>query len=71
MGLGLFIAKTLLERSGAEISFANGSEPGQPSDNFEIRSGAIVQARWPRERLGALGNAERLPLGENIQFDPT
>ena len=71
MGLGLFIAKTLLERSGAEISFANGSEPGQESDDFDIRSGAIVQARWSRERLGALSNAERLPLGENIQFDPT
>ncbi len=71
MGLGLFIAKTLLERSGAEISFANGSEPGQTSDNFDIRSGAIVQARWPRGKLGALGPAERLPLGENIQFDPT
>jgi len=27
MGLGLFIAKTLLERSGAELSFANGSDP--------------------------------------------
>ncbi|MFQ5622629.1 MAG: sensor histidine kinase RegB [Paracoccaceae bacterium] len=26
MGLGLFIAKTLLERSGAELTFANGSE---------------------------------------------
>ena len=27
LGLGLFIAKTLLERSGAELSFANGSDP--------------------------------------------
>jgi two-component system, sensor histidine kinase RegB len=27
MGLGLFIAKTLLERSGAELSFANASDP--------------------------------------------
>ena len=26
MGLGLFIAKTLLERSGAELSFANGTD---------------------------------------------
>ena len=28
LGLGLFIAKTLLERTGAEVTFVNGSEPG-------------------------------------------
>jgi two-component system sensor histidine kinase RegB len=40
MGLGLFIAKTLLERSGAQVSFANGA-----------RLGAVVTARWPRTRV--------------------
>jgi two-component system sensor histidine kinase RegB len=40
MGLGVFIAKTLLERSGAEVIFANGP-----------RRGAIVTARWPRSRV--------------------
>jgi two-component system sensor histidine kinase RegB len=40
MGLGLFIAKTLLERSGARVTFGN--EPG---------GGALVTARWPRSRL--------------------
>ena len=40
MGLGVFIAKTLLERSGAEVAFANGP-----------RRGAIVTARWPRSRI--------------------
>ena len=40
MGLGFFIAKTLLERSGARVSFANGA-----------RGGAIVTARWPRSGL--------------------
>jgi signal transduction histidine kinase len=29
MGLGLFIAKTLLERTGARVSFANGGGGGQ------------------------------------------
>ncbi len=39
LGLGLFIAKTLLERSGASIVFSNSSGPGE---------GALVQIRWPR-----------------------
>lgn len=50
MGLGLFIAKTLLERSGARLQFANGGP------------GAMVRVRWPLDRLRADGRA---PLGEN------
>ncbi len=42
LGLGLFIAKTLLERSGAAIAFSNASDPGQ---------GAMVRIEWPRERF--------------------
>lgn len=49
MGLGLFIAKTLLERTGARLDFANGG-------------GAIVVIRWPASRIIAEpGRA----LGEN------
>ncbi len=43
LGLGLFIAKTLLERSGAQISFHNRPEPGQ--------SGAEITIVWPRQAL--------------------
>ncbi len=39
LGLGLFIAKTLLERSGATVTFSN-----QPSN----QKGATVQVSWPR-----------------------
>lgn len=39
LGLGLFIAKTLLERSGATLDFRNSSGLGE---------GAIVQISWPR-----------------------
>lgn len=39
LGLGLFIAKTLLERSGAQLSFENGG-PDRP--------GARVSVEWPR-----------------------
>jgi len=40
LGLGLFIAKTLLERSGATLSFRNSNTPGE---------GAQVEVVWPRE----------------------
>jgi two-component system, sensor histidine kinase RegB len=40
LGLGVFIAKTLLERSGAALSFANRAAPGH---------GATVRVRWRRE----------------------
>ncbi|GGA57707.1 ATPase [Nitratireductor aestuarii] len=42
LGLGLFIAKTLLERSGATLDFANAGVAGK---------GAKVTIRWPRERF--------------------
>jgi two-component system, sensor histidine kinase RegB len=44
MGLGFFIAKTLLERSGASIRVANRTLP---------ETGAMVEIAWPRERLEA------------------
>lgn len=44
MGLGFFIAKTLLERTGATVDFRNGR-----------RGGAVVSARWPRPALEAPG----------------
>jgi two-component system sensor histidine kinase RegB len=42
LGLGLFIAKTLLERSGATVETFNVSPP---------RTGAIVKVTWPRAAL--------------------
>ncbi|MEK6215645.1 MAG: ATP-binding protein, partial [Boseongicola sp.] len=66
MGLGLFIAKTLLERSGAEMSFANGRDPVRATSNGAPRVGAIVEAEWVREKMGATADADRLPLGENV-----
>lgn len=65
MGLGLFIAKTLLERSGAEISFANGRVALGPKTSPGDPIGAIVECRWPRARLTSGRDEERRPLGEN------
>ena len=42
MGLGFFIAKTLLERTGSVVAFHNGK-----------RGGAIIAARWPRQAIEA------------------
>lgn len=53
MGLGLFIAKTLLERTGAELSFANGQDPFLAAGEHPDRCGAIVEVTWPRNRIDA------------------
>lgn len=65
MGLGLFIAKTLLERSGAEMTFANASEAGGSAGQ---RSGAVVEARWRREIFASADDADRAALGDNRPF---
>lgn len=65
MGLGLFIAKTLLERSGAELSFANGRDPFDPASRKGERAGAVVEARWRRETITEDEISDRAALGEN------
>ena len=67
MGLGLFIAKTLLERTGAELSFANASDAFQTASERAEKCGAIVALRWPRELLAAESN---FVAGDNIPFRP-
>jgi two-component system, sensor histidine kinase RegB len=44
LGLGVFIARTLLERTGAKVSFTNRVFPDH---------GAVVQIGWPRARFEA------------------
>ncbi|MDX2273829.1 MAG: ActS/PrrB/RegB family redox-sensitive histidine kinase [Hyphomonadaceae bacterium] len=44
LGLGFFIAKTLLERSGAKVEVMNRTPRG---------GGAVVRARWPRLAIEA------------------
>lgn len=69
MGLGLFIAKTLLERTGAELNFANGTNPYTGHSRPGEKTGAIVEVTWPRKQNG-IEAADRTPvLGENIQFE--
>jgi two-component system sensor histidine kinase RegB len=49
LGLGVFIARTLLERTGARISFSNRVFPDH---------GAVVQIAWPRDRFEASETGE-------------
>jgi two-component system, sensor histidine kinase RegB len=42
MGLGFFIAKTLLERTGAVVEFRNAKQ-----------GGAVISSRWRRDRIEA------------------
>ena len=65
MGLGLFIAKTLLERTGAELSFANGRDVYGRLGKRTERTGAVVEVIWPREKLDARSRENFLPIGEN------
>ncbi len=65
MGLGLFIAKTLLERSGAELNFANASDPVVGRSPPGTRSGAIVEVAWPRTAISPDPADAARGLGEN------
>jgi len=47
LGLGVFIARTLLERTGAKVSFTNRVFPDH---------GAVVSVAWPRERFETTEN---------------
>ncbi|MBR9764441.1 MAG: ActS/PrrB/RegB family redox-sensitive histidine kinase [Rhodobacteraceae bacterium] len=71
MGLGLFIAKTLLERSGAELIFANGNDfdgaegwSGHPGV-----TGAIVEVTWPRSVIDARTGRHAIAPGRNQPFN--
>ncbi|WP_024516480.1 ActS/PrrB/RegB family redox-sensitive histidine kinase [Bradyrhizobium sp. Tv2a-2] len=50
LGLGVFIARTLLERTGAKVAFANRTFPDH---------GAVVSLEWPRDRFEADERGER------------
>lgn len=49
LGLGVFIARTLLERTGAKVLFTNRIFP---------EHGAVVQLTWPRQRFEAIESLE-------------
>lgn len=58
MGLGFFIAKTFLERSGARLLLHNRTPP---------ETGAVVRVTWPRAVYGG-GSGNGDPAGEAAEF---
>lgn len=58
MGLGLFIAKTLLERSGASLRFANGPDE-------QVPPGAVVEVIWRRSKIDAQATQNLQTTGQN------
>ena len=65
MGLGLFIAKTLLERTGAKVTFSN-SDIHKDERIKEVRQqGAIVKVVWPKNLLEATDYDSSSPLPKN------
>lgn len=67
MGLGLFIAKTLLERTGATLTFANATDPFLSPEERPERSGALVEAMWQRADWEAAPGASE---GQNLLNEP-
>ncbi len=63
MGLGLFIAKTLLERTGAHLRFRNAAENS-------THTGAVVEVIWPRQALETQRPDTLNPMGENQHITP-
>jgi two-component system sensor histidine kinase RegB len=75
MGLGLFIARTLLERTGARLAFANGSDlRRRRRTSVEVPAeraqppGAIIEMIWAEENLVAPRDRVRGALGRNRRF---
>ena len=69
MGLGLFIAKTLLERTGAHLTFANSAEANVPgAKRNRLRRGAIVVVKWPRDQIDAKEGENKVSIGLNQRF---
>lgn len=58
MGLGFFIAKTLLERSGARVELENRAPP---------LHGAIVRVTWPRDAFESRSTASEAISGRGIR----
>ena len=69
MGLGLFIAKTLLERSGAKLTFANSRRHGHAGWAGQATGGAIVQVTWARSALPDTDTSTGRALGQNQRID--
>ncbi|MEM1343469.1 MAG: ActS/PrrB/RegB family redox-sensitive histidine kinase [Pseudomonadota bacterium] len=76
MGLGLFIARTLLERTGGTLAFANGSDAMRRRQRLMLPPelahppGAIIEIRWPPDSIEVPTEEQRAALGGNRRYNP-
>ncbi|MEM9763601.1 MAG: hypothetical protein AAF968_14035, partial [Pseudomonadota bacterium] len=61
MGLGVFIARTLLERTGASIRFANAPAQSAGVGGEVVPKGAMVELRWPTGTVDRTKRESRQP----------
>ncbi|HID67330.1 MAG TPA: ActS/PrrB/RegB family redox-sensitive histidine kinase [Roseibacterium sp.] len=66
MGLGLFIAKTLLERSGAKVHFLNAADPFLALEDTPGLAGAQVLVTWPAAAIVPGEDGHMGALGPNM-----
>lgn len=66
MGLGMFIAKTLLERTGARMEFLNCDGAIKTLPGAPVLTGALVDLTWPLSRI-SVNPAE--PLARNAPVE--
>lgn len=69
MGLGLFISKTLLERSGARVSFGNAAKPPSGFPAGQRPTGAVVTVTWPRAAATRSEHVEGARRGNEPSLD--
>lgn len=69
MGLGLFIAKTLLERTGARLEFANARDVRHSQSLGADQTGALVVVTWPRRKIDAVRGDTPVPGGHNLPIE--
>lgn len=70
MGLGLFIAKTLLERTAAKLRFFNADNSEAESVDRTDHIGAVVEVVWNRKSLTEGVETDHGPLGQNQKILP-
>lgn len=68
MGLGLFIAKTLLERTGARLRFFNGDSPFLTGTERPKRVGANVELTWLKAQIESRTPPDGLGLNPSNSY---
>jgi two-component system sensor histidine kinase RegB len=64
MGLGVFIARTLLARTGASLRFMNAPGKAPADERGEGPTGALILVRWPSASIRESKSQGRRAFGD-------